>query len=117
MISVPSAGAEHVVEFAGAGHQAHQIDLQHLAKSGHLEFAALVDHRALRQHQHVEPVEGGLEILDRACVADIEPDVVETLEVRSFARQIVGGRCPRAAHGDARAVRAERLRDAVADAA
>ena len=57
------------MEFAGAGHQAHQIDFEHLAKAVHLEFAAPVDHRALRQHQHVEPVEARLEILDRLGIA------------------------------------------------
>ena len=64
MISEPSL-APAVAEFASAGHQAHQIDFQHFAKSVHLEFAAPVDHRALRQHQHVEPVEPRLEFLDR----------------------------------------------------
>jgi len=45
------------MEFSGAGHQAHEIDFENLAKSVHFKFAAAVDHRALRQHQHIEPLE------------------------------------------------------------
>src|SRR6202171_3656041 len=101
----------------GAGHQAGQIDFEHFPKSGHFEFAAPVNHRALRQHQHVEPVERWLEILDRFGIADVELRVVQALEVRSLARRIIGGTSPGATDMDARALGAERLRDAVADAA
>src|SRR6266436_6685884 len=100
-----------------ASHQADQVDFKHLAKSAHLEFAAPVDHRALRQHQHVEPVEGRLEILDRLGIADVELRVVEALEMRSLVRRIIGGGRAGAANMHARAPGAERLRDAVADAA
>ena len=43
-----------------ARHQAHQVDVEHLAKALHREFAAPVDDGALRQHQHVEPRKGRL---------------------------------------------------------
>ena len=48
------ARAQHRMEFGRAGHQAHQIDFEHLAKAIHFEFAAPVDHSTLRQHQHIE---------------------------------------------------------------
>ncbi len=105
------------MEFAGASHQAHQIDLNHLAKPGHFEFAAAVDHRALRQHQHVQPVERWLEILDCVGVADIELRVFETLEARSLSWRIIGGGSAGAADMDLRAMGAERLCNAVADPA
>src|ERR1019366_2905576 len=84
---------------------------------GHLEFAAPVDHRALRQHQHIEAIERGLEILDRFSIADVELRVIEATELRSLARRIVGGGSAGAADLHARALGPERLRDAVADAA
>ncbi len=105
------------MKLRGTGHQAHQIHLEHGAKSLHLEFAAAIDHRALRQHQHVEPPEGRVEFLDRRGVADIEPEIIEAIEMRPFVRRIVGGGCARTADRDPRASGAERLRDAVADTA
>src|SRR5258708_23771546 len=79
------------MKFCRTRHQADQIDFKHLAKSAHLEFAAPVDHRALRQYQHVEPVEGRLEILDCLGIADVELRVVEALEMRSLGERIIGG--------------------------
>ena len=117
MISEPLAGAQHRLEFGRARHQAHQVDFQHLAKAIHLEFAAAVDHRALRQHQHVELFERRLQGFDRLRVADVEPEIVEPFEMRSFVGRIVGGAGAGAADGDTRALGAEGLRDAVADAA
>ena len=117
MISEPFARAQHVVEFAGAGHQAHQIDFEHLAKAVHLEFAAPVDHRTLRQHQHIEPVERRLEILDRLGIADVEPRVIQAFEMRSLFGRIIRRGSAGAADMHARAPGAERLGDAVADAA
>ena len=56
------------MKLRGAGHQAHQVDFQDLAEALHLELAAPVDHRALRQHQYIQPLEGGTEIPDRPGV-------------------------------------------------
>ena len=117
MISEPLARAQHRMEFGRARHQAHQIDFQHLAKAVHFEFAAAVDHRALRQHQHVELFERRLQRLDRLRIADVELEVVETFEMRTFVRRIIGCACAGAADGHMRALGAEGLRDAVADAA
>jgi len=100
-----------------ASHQADQIDFKHFAKSAHFEFAAAVDHRALRQHQHVEPVERWLEILDRVGIADVELRVVQALQMRSLARRIIGGGRAGAADMHTRALGPERLCDAVTDAA
>src|ERR1700730_6662290 len=111
------ARAQHRMEFAGAGHQAHQVDFKHFAKSGHFEFAAPVDHRALRQHQGVEPVECRFEILDRAGIADVELGVIQALKMRSLAWQIIGGGSAGTADLHACALGPERLCDAVADAA
>ncbi len=105
------------MKFAGAGHQAHQIDFKHLAKAGHFEFAAPVNHRTLRQHQHVEPVERRPEILDRPGIADIELRVIETRKIRSLGGGIVGRGSAGTADMDVRAAAAKRLRNAVADAA
>src|SRR6185312_6677760 len=80
-------------------------------------LAAPVEHRALRQHQDVEPVEGRTEVLDRLRVADVEPGVVETFQVRSLLGRIVGSAAARAIHRDLRAMATEGLRDPVADAA
>ena len=88
-----------------------------ISKSGHFEFAAPVNHRTLRQHQHVEPVERRLEFLDRLGMADVELRVIKALEVRSLARRIIGSGSTGAADMDARALGPESLRDAVADAA
>ena len=99
------------------GHQAHQIDFQHLAKAIHLELAAAVDHRALRQHQHIEFFERRLQCLDRLRLADVELEIIEAIEMRSFVRRIIDSATAGAADGDLRAPGAEGLRDAVADAA
>src|SRR5207302_6241258 len=101
----------------GAGHQADQIDFEHLAKSGQFEFAAPVDYRALRQHQHIEPIERWLKALDRLGIADVELRVIQALEMRSLAWRIIGSRSAGAANINARAFGTECLRDAVADAA
>src|ERR1700730_16485420 len=105
------------MEFSRTCHQAHQVDFNHLAKSGHFEFAAAVDHRTLRQHQHIEPVERRLEILDRLGIADIELRVIQVLKLRSLGTRIMAGRTTSPADMDRRAFGAKGLRDAVADAA
>src|SRR5207248_9063771 len=110
-------GAQHTMEFSGAGHQAHQVDFQHFAESTHFEFATAINYRALRKHQHIEPIERGLKLLDRAAIADVELRVLQTLELRSFVHRIVSGGSPGTADMYARAPCAERLADAVADAA
>src|SRR5437660_12274480 len=89
------------MESRRAGHQAHQIDFENLAKSLHLELAAAVDHRALRQHQHVERLEGWSECFDLPGIADIEPEIVEAFEMRAFVRRIVRGARAGAANRDA----------------
>src|SRR5437016_14632782 len=104
------------MKFCRASHQADQIDFKYFPKSAHFEFAAPVDHCALRQHQHVEPVERWLEILDRVGIADVELRVVEALEMRSLVRRIIGGGRAGAANMHARALGPERLCDAVTDA-
>jgi hypothetical protein len=105
---------QHVVEFGRACHQAHQIDFHHLAKAIHQEFAAAIDHRALRQHEDVELVEGGVELLDRGGIADIELEILQAIEMRAVVRRIIRRLGASAADGDARAACAKRLCDAVA---
>ena len=100
-----------------AGHQAHQIDFENLAKALHLELAAAIDHGALRQHQHVERLEGWREFFDLPGIADIEPGIVEAFEMRAFVRRIVRRVRAGAANRDACALSAKRLCNAVADAA
>jgi hypothetical protein len=104
------------VKSGSACHQADQIDFDHPSKSGHFEFAAPVNHRTLRQHQHVEPIERRAEIVDRFGVADLELSVIQALEAGSVAWRIVGSTAAGAADMHVRAVAAECLRDAVADA-
>ena len=104
------------MKFGGAGHQAHQVDFEHGAKAVHLKFAAPVDHRALRQYQYIELRQRRIELLDRTGIADIELEIVEPFQARAFFRRIIRSLGPRAADGDARALDAEGLRDAVADA-
>jgi len=81
------------------------------------EIPAAVNHRALRQHQHVEPVERRLERVDRLRVADVELCVSEAFEIGALLGGIITRAGAGAADGNARAPGAERLRDAVADAA
>src|SRR5260221_222432 len=102
------------MKFCRASHEADQIDFEHFPESTHLEFAAPVDHRTLRQHQHIEPVERGLEILDRLGIADVELRVVQALKMRSLVRRIIGGGRAGAADMHARTLGPERLRGAVA---
>jgi hypothetical protein len=78
MISAPLAAA---MEFRRTRHQAHQIDFHHLAKTVHLEFAAAIDHRALRQHEDVERLEGGFEFLDCGGIADIKLRILQAVEM------------------------------------
>jgi hypothetical protein len=68
----PSVRGQHVVEFHSTCHQAHQIDLHHLAKAVHQKFAAAIDHRTLRQHENVEPVESGFEFFDCRRITHIK---------------------------------------------
>ena len=69
-----------------AGHETHQIDLDDLAETTHLEFAATIEHHALRQHEYVELIEGRLERLDRAGIADIELRINKAREIRTLFR-------------------------------
>ena len=105
------------MKFCRASHQADQIDFKYFAKSAHFEFAAPVDHRALRQHQHLQPIEAWLEFLNRTGIADVELRILQAVELRAVVRRIVMRAGAGAADMDARAPGAKGLGDAVADAA
>src|SRR5207245_8758840 len=94
-----------------------QIDLDDLAETTHLEFAAAIEHRTLREHEHIELIEGRLECLDRAGIADIELRISKTGEIGAFLRRIFRRPSTRAANRNMTALGAKGLRDAVADAA
>ncbi len=76
---------EHLIKSGRARHQADQIDFQHMTKSRHFEFAAPVDHRPLRQHQHIEPVERWLKIFDRIGIVDVKLSVIQTRKIGTLA--------------------------------
>src|SRR5258708_25748663 len=105
------------MESRRASHQAHQIDFENLAKALHLELAAAIDHRALRQHQDVEGLEGWSKFFDLPGIADIDPEIVQAFEMRAFVRRIVRGVRAGAANRDACAMAPKRLCNAIADAA
>src|SRR6516162_6562785 len=109
--------AQHGMKSGGASHQADQVDFQHLAEARHLELATPVDHRTLRQHEHVEAIEIWIEAFDGVGVADVKPRIVKSAKTRAFLRRVVGGVYARAAYRNACALLAKGLRDPVPDAA
>src|SRR6266581_4264663 len=94
-----------------ARHQAHQIDLYDLAETAHLEFAAAIEHGALREHEHVEPTERRLERFNRTGIADIELRISKPRQIRTFLRRIFRRLSTRAANRDMRTLGAEGLCD------
>ncbi len=105
------------MKFLRASHQAHQVDFHDLAKAIHLELGAFVEHRALRLHENVKPIEWKARRFDRLRGADVELGIVKAVEVGAVIFAIVGRQGAGAADMHDCAMGAKGLRDAVADPA
>src|SRR6185437_2090996 len=108
---------EHVVKASAAVHQAHQIQIDNAAKLGRLELALPVDDDTLRKDEHIEAREWRLVAIDGGRIGKIEPSVMQPREIAPLGSGVILGARARAPDMHLGAVGAERLSDAVADAA
>ena len=88
-----------------------------ISKDVDLEFFAAINHRALREDENVEAAGEGAGAIDRGGIGYVYLLIVEAGEVRPFFAGIVGCGGTGSPDPHLRALCAEKLSDAVADAA
>ena len=99
-------------------HHAVEIDRHHRIPARPGKFAALVDDRALAQHQHIQPVgKRRGRVRDGIGIADIDPVIAQPGQIAAVCRVIVRCLRARAPNVHARAARPKCLGNAIADPA
>ncbi len=110
-------GGQPALEGPGAVHQAVQIDRHHLVPALRLELAALVDHRALAEDQHVQ----GQHVLgllgDGLAVGHVHAGIGQAAQIGALHPGIVLDRGPGAPDIDRGPALPERVGDPIADTA
>ena len=70
------------VKFLRADHQAGEVDVEHALEALSEEFLTVVEHRALRLHQHIQTGEWHTDRFDQRCIRDVDLRVMQAFKVR-----------------------------------
>jgi len=100
-----------------ARHHAHEVDLHHFAKSGHLEFGALIERNALAEHQNIETVERQGVGLKRCGVRHVDLRIMQAGQIAAVLPRVIRSLRPRSPHMDLRTACEEVPGNRIADSA